>query len=120
VIARETQSLVEDTVQEILARCVTQDDEHGFALDCRQLSNARGLVIRDLFITLWSRRRWPQRDMGFERWNELAELARAPADAEPSATFPGGIRACRQGQLLRVYKPFSPSPTVGRDGEGGR
>ncbi|MFV1964280.1 MAG: tRNA lysidine(34) synthetase TilS [Pirellulaceae bacterium] len=101
-IARETQFLVDAAVDDLLDRCLARNDARGVEVDCEQLAGSPTIVVCDLLIALWNRRAWPQRDMGFERWNELAELALATPRKSATTTLPGGIRARREGNVLRI------------------
>ena len=59
-------------------------------------------VLRELFVELWRRRKWPRGEMSSGRWERLADaaLGRTPADE----TFPGGVRMKTDGALLSLQR----------------
>jgi len=53
-------------------------------------------VVAEVFVALWSREGWPQRDMSARHYSALADLVAAaacPDAAVHTAELPGGIRA---------------------------
>ncbi len=59
---------------------------------------------RELFVTIWRQNRWPRRQMGFSRWQQLTHLLHNRS-ARP-LTLPGAIRAEREDELLRLVGPL--------------
>jgi tRNA(Ile)-lysidine synthase len=61
-----------------------------------ELSGLDRHLVAEVFVTLWRRERWPQRDMTARRYTALADLAIAglhsPRRNAPTADFPGGVR----------------------------
>ena len=62
-------------------------------------------------VLAWRWQGWPLADMSFERWEELLAFAREPAEGDgphvAPRMFPGGIRAEKQGGVLRLTRPES-------------
>jgi len=61
------------------------------------LSDQPRHLVRDAFVRLWDHCGWSRGEMGYERWNELADLVAAESGTH---TFPGAIEARRRGNLL--------------------
>ena len=76
-------------------------------LDCRELAAASRYLVRELLIAVWQQQGWPLQAMGFERWEQLADLACAaePPRREWKQDFPGAISAQREGPWLRLLAP---------------
>jgi hypothetical protein len=53
-------------------------------------------------MALWRRQGWPLQAMGYERWEELADLASTPPVGPGKKVFPGSIAAQRDGPCLRL------------------
>ena len=81
----------------------------GIELQIKPLRQDNELVARAALIEAWKWQNWPLADMSFERWDELLTFAREPSgtnDLEVSPQmFPGGIRAEKQGGVLRLTRP---------------
>jgi len=78
-------------------------------IQTRPLRHSPDLVARTALTLMWRWQGWPMADMGFDKWNELLAFAREPAaDGETQVAprmFPGGIRAEKQGGVLRLIRP---------------
>lgn len=103
-LAGEVQEIVVGLVEELGARCIATDSVGGVTVDCDVLGTAPRYLVRELLIGLWRRQGWNLQSMGFERWEELAELALAPQPpaAAWKKVFPGSIAAERAGGVLRL------------------
>ena len=66
------------------------------------------MLVRELLISLWKQRSWPLRDMGLDRWAELADLVQAPCGSRSVRTLPGGIQAVRDGDVLTMRAENEP------------
>jgi tRNA(Ile)-lysidine synthase len=62
-------------------------------IDCRQLSLEPALLVREVCRIAWQRAGWPLQAMGFDAWQQLAELIQGQRK-EP-VNLPGSIRAHR-------------------------
>ncbi|MEX0610684.1 MAG: tRNA lysidine(34) synthetase TilS [Pirellulales bacterium] len=108
--ASESQQLITDLAGELARQCVAM----GYCkppladgspvvrrvqIDCRPLVDQPSLVIREVCKNAWNEARWPQQAMGYDQWQQLAELVHGDGDL-PAINLPGNIRACREGHLL--------------------
>jgi len=73
-------------------------------VDCRELASVSRYLVRELLIAVWQRQSWPLQAMGYERWDQLADLAcpAEPPSADWKRVFPGSISAQRNGPWLRL------------------
>jgi len=55
-------------------------------------------LIREVLSQLWRRQTWPRQKMGFEHWDELANIALHGG----AATFPGHLDARREGKWVVI------------------
>lgn len=66
-------------------------------LQTRNLAGLDRYLIAEIFVALWHREAWPQRDMTARHYSQLAAMAISSADAfgatPPAIDLPGGIRA---------------------------
>jgi tRNA(Ile)-lysidine synthase len=67
------------------------------------LSYLSDYILRTLLQHIWREQQWPLADMSLEKWQQLADLARA-SGKPPAQNFPGGIRAERNGKALRLTR----------------
>jgi len=67
------------------------------ALQTQKLSGLDPHLLAEIFVALWHRECWPQRDMTARHYLQLAGMAVASADsavaAPPRIDLPGGVRA---------------------------
>jgi tRNA(Ile)-lysidine synthase len=73
-------------------------------IQARRLSGLDERFVAELFVALWRREAWPQRDMAARHYEALAALAVAAADTgrrpPPPIELPGGIWArATQGEI---------------------
>ncbi len=122
-LAREAQELVAGLVEPLYERAVRVDANGGVSVALEGLAGAGRYLVRELFITVWRRQRWPLAEMGFEEWDALARLASgggAGSDGRIGAdkavhVFPGGIRAEPAGGQLRLARCAGPSACQGQE-----
>jgi tRNA(Ile)-lysidine synthase len=77
----------------------------GVELLVRSKSSEHPLLSRYMLMAVWKSLRWPLQDMSFEKWEELRSMAAAVEGTAPSAQmFPGGVRAERLGEYLRLTR----------------
>jgi tRNA(Ile)-lysidine synthase len=113
ILADEVQQWLDQQTTELMATCVELNDDGQEAVvvvDCRGLPAVRALLVRELFVAIWKQRAWPRQAMGFDKWDELAQLARSSMGDNEHRTLvlPGGLFAQRIGSRL----------TLQRSGEG--
>jgi hypothetical protein len=74
-------------------------------LDRQALAAAPRGLIRETLRLVWQRERWPMGKMGFELWEQAANLA--------GGDFPGGVSMNIRGRVinLRFEVPERPVPS---------
>ncbi len=107
ILADEVQQWLDQQATELMAACVEVNEEAqegAVVVDCRGLPAVPALLVRELFVAIWKQRAWPRQAMGFEKWDELAQLARSSmGDAEHrKLVLPDGLLAQRIGQRLTL------------------
>jgi tRNA(Ile)-lysidine synthase len=95
--ARDSQQLIVELAADLARKCVAID--HGVRFDCGPLSGQPSLVIREVCKIAWNDVQWPQQAMGFDQWQQLADLVRGDGDL-PAISLPGNIRAWREAGYL--------------------
>jgi tRNA(Ile)-lysidine synthase len=70
-------------------------------IDCHTLADRPAVVVCELCRQAWLAAGWPQQEMGFEQWRQLASLADGREDS-CSINLPGNFRARRQAGLLII------------------
>jgi tRNA(Ile)-lysidine synthase len=75
----------------------------GVDIQIAGLAQLSDYAARSLFRAAWRWQGWPEQEMGLDEWDALLALAR---DAQaPPRMFPGGIRAERAGNVVRLTCP---------------
>lgn len=111
----EVQEVLELLSEQLLTECLLEATPGHVRLDCQRLSPQPRHLVREMLKTLWDRQHWPRGAMGYEHWDDLAQLAQsgersagAPAVAGPRPrnrlTLPGAIDAQRRGGLLMISR----------------
>ena len=108
LIAQEADEVVEARARRFLSRHKRLWGED-VTIQTRPLRHSPDLVARTALMLIWRWQGWPAADMSFEKWDELLAFAREPAKGDgphiAPRTFPGGIRAEKQGGVLRLTRP---------------
>ena len=109
MLAEEMSSYVESAANEQLSQCV-QFSTHAASIDLNQLADVPPLIVRTMLRQIWRTQGWPEREMTFERWHELEQLARQTTAAGPRTviTLPASIRVEREGTRLAIQKQGQP------------
>jgi tRNA(Ile)-lysidine synthase len=104
-LAGEVQGLVDAQVAELFElSCIVSNDSR-VILKPAALGSAEPIVVRELLIHIWKLQQWPLQAMGYDQWQRLlAMLVDPTAQAQ---TFPGPIRAEKQGEQLVLTRPVS-------------
>jgi tRNA(Ile)-lysidine synthase len=95
--AGETQQVIAALVADLVKQSVRWEGSGrtlpvaAMQVACGPLADKPPIVVRELFKTVWSRAGWPLQSMGFDQWQQLADLARG-ADASP-LNLPGDVHA---------------------------
>jgi tRNA(Ile)-lysidine synthase len=101
-LAGEAQTVVDELVEELSARCVSVDADGTVCIALAALVNHPRYLLREVLMTVWQRQGWPMQSMGRRKWDELAELA-ASAESE-QRIFPGGVTASVADEKMRLRK----------------
>lgn len=101
-LAEDNQAHLASELEPLLARHVRSDGP-AIILDCTALVPIHRHLLRELFLRIWSDQSWPQQDMTLEKWDKLAALVQQPAHAAVPQSLPGGVRAEREGDELRIF-----------------
>jgi tRNA(Ile)-lysidine synthase len=105
--AQEVRQALAPVVRQLCELCLLEQNEQGVTVDCRRLADSARHVVREVFVEVWDRGRWPQQAMTFAKWDELAEMALedVPNGEVRQRTFPGGLLVTRTGNRLRITPP---------------
>jgi tRNA(Ile)-lysidine synthase len=101
-LAGDVQAVVARTLEDLQVRCVQSRSPGQVTIDCQPLAAVPRYLTRELLIAIWRQQGWPLQAMGYERWEELADLAGAPPIGPRAKMFPGAIAARRSGILLQL------------------
>jgi tRNA(Ile)-lysidine synthase len=85
---------------------IQQPIAYGVELAIEPLSRHSNFLARAMLKSAWQQQGWPLQDMSFEKWEQLLAICRA-ADSPPAQIFPGGIRAEKEGGVLRLSRPLT-------------
>lgn len=99
--AGDVDDLVSDLATQLLATAMLDDSPDGVRLRVFSLANQPRHLVRAVFVQLWDDHNWPRQSMGYDRWNELADLVAAPTG---TLMLPGAIEARRRGDLLTLTR----------------
>jgi len=107
-LAGEVQTVVDTLVDDLAERCLRKETAAALEIDLAELAMQPGYLIRELLIAQWQRRQWPLQAMGFEEWDELADMIYASAGAPDAAPrkrmFPGGVSVQAEETVLRLER----------------
>jgi tRNA(Ile)-lysidine synthase len=115
-VARWSDESARRIAREVLSR-VCKRTSRGVEVRLDEWSGDDTFAARELLEEIWKREDWPLADMSFERWKELLAFALETAPPQGLKTaprmFPGGVRAEREGNILRLFRVAPPeSPIV--------
>jgi tRNA(Ile)-lysidine synthase len=94
--ADELQSTIETAANRLLTASLTDASPEICRLDCRPLANQPRHLVREVFVSLWRKQKWPRQRMGFDDWDRLYHLVNDGG----KLSLPGKIEATRRGTLL--------------------
>ncbi len=103
-IAQDAQRVIDQLANQCadLVQLSRQDDR--MVLDCQALATYDRHLIRETLVVLWRRQNWPLRDMGFDDWNQLADMVLADRSSASEHgkghMYPGAILAQKKGEQL--------------------
>jgi tRNA(Ile)-lysidine synthase len=102
-LAGEAQAVVDQLVDDLLARCVVGVGPGAVRIELVALRDRPPYLVRELWMAVWRRQGWPLQSMGRRKWDELSELALSPAPPL-QREFPGGVTvAVEQGNMKIRY-----------------
>ncbi len=112
--AAESQDLIVGAAAKLADECVTQEfapaqgaedgrRTFGVRIDVRQLAEQPALIVREVCKAAWHEAGWPMQAMGFDQWQQLAEIVRGDLSLAP-LNLPGDVRAHREGSILILHK----------------
>jgi tRNA(Ile)-lysidine synthase len=88
---------VRSAAENLLETHATRGSDGATVLQTHKLAGLDRHLLAEIFVALWHREGWPQRDMTARHYSQLAALAVASADPVPAAPMaidlPGGVRA---------------------------
>jgi len=99
--AGETAVLTQWIGQQVLTAAMHSNADGVVELSTAMLSGYPRAAIREAMVQVWNEQRWPRQDMGFDRWEQLADLVFTKSG---TITFPGPIEARRIGERLRLRR----------------
>jgi tRNA(Ile)-lysidine synthase len=92
----------------LVDQCFAQSSPAGkVRIDCGPLVGQPSLLVREVCKAAWSMANWPLQAMGFDEWQQVAELVQR-ADA-PTINLPGGLHARRHDGVVEIQN----SPAAG-------
>lgn len=96
---------LESAAEYLLDRHATRLADGGFALDAGALAGLDHHLLAGMFVALWRREGWPERDMTAAHYDRLVALL-AAAERRERATicFPGGVRAAVAARTLEIHR----------------
>lgn len=104
--ASEAQAAIAQWAQQLAERSVERSAPNDASLpaerlliDSRPLAGQPPLIVREVFKTAWTMAGWPMQDMGFDQWQQLAEMV-GGGGARSAAVFPGRVAVRHDGPLL--------------------
>jgi tRNA(Ile)-lysidine synthase len=106
-LAEENQAYLAAQLKPLLAQHVHHQG-NTIILDCTALAPLHRHLLRELLLHVWSDQHWPLQDMTLEKWDQLAGLVLQPAKSAVPQNLPGGIRAQRCGDELRIRSNITP------------
>jgi tRNA(Ile)-lysidine synthase len=106
-IAAEADAWQQEQVGRLAATAV-RNIAGGVEIDLHALQGGSEPAFRPLLMSVWRQQGWPLQDMTYDKWDQLRAFAQSPAPTRgvlAPETYPGNIRAERQGGVLRLTRP---------------
>jgi tRNA(Ile)-lysidine synthase len=102
-LAADSQLVLQSLCGDVLDRCVTLRGPDRVQIGCQPLAAFPTAVLREVLIALWKNLNWPQQEMGFDHWNQLAEMLQNGQTGKQQ-TLPGKIVATRHEMNLQLTR----------------
>jgi len=107
--AAATAGAVRSAAEHLLDAYAQRQADGAAILQTRKLAGLDRHLFAEMFVALWHREGWPQRDMTARHYSQLAAMAVASTDesvaAPPSIDLPGGVRARVVSQGMVIVGP---------------
>jgi tRNA(Ile)-lysidine synthase len=103
--ATAVQQTLETLADRLLAAALLEQHPDGVRLDCDVLSDQPPGLIREMFSRLWQHQGWPRRNMSFEHFEKLTQLATTRESTEHS--LPGSLQAKRRRDVIEIERRFA-------------
>ena len=97
--AAEWAGHIKSQTDALYERVVTCHANH-VSVQLEPLAEVPPLLVRELFVMIWFRQRWHQRDMTFAHWERLAKMTLPQKPSSSKQTFPGSVIAERTNLQL--------------------
>jgi tRNA(Ile)-lysidine synthase len=95
--AGDAEQLISEMAAQLAVDCLVVGPAETL-VDCGRLESVEPILVRAVFKIAWQLAGWKEQSMGFDEWQQLAQLARA-ANA-PTIQLPGNIRARRDAAFV--------------------
>jgi tRNA(Ile)-lysidine synthase len=102
-LAAEAQGVMAGLIATLAERCVKRNGDDAVEIDVRGVAQQPRHLVRELLIAVWKAQGWPQQAMGYDHWDQLAELTTSAATAG-KRMFPGPVLAERDAERLRLTR----------------
>lgn len=99
--AREVYGEECDRAEAVLSAAVIEATSQHCRLSCRPFADEPPHRVREAFVRLWGRLKWPRRQMGFADWDRLVQMLTPGAAA---IMLPGKISVRRREDLLMLTR----------------
>ena len=105
-LSAEAQDMIDTQAAQLMKECVSFAQPFSATVQLKPLRSASRYLVREMFIQLWQRQGWPLQAMGFEQWEQLAQISMTPAKGKfASQMLPGEVRIKKQGEQLELTRP---------------
>ena len=101
-LAAEHEFVVSELLEELTRTARVEESPNQIILDAVSLQHYSTSVFREMLISIWKRKKFPQREMDYRLWSALAELFRSANNQR--LDLPGGISAERKHNLFVITK----------------
>ncbi len=104
-LAAEAQVVLDDFAQSLLDQFVHFEPDGVVRIQTQRIESAPDYLLRTALISIWHKMKWPQREMAYHKWVELAEFVAdtsKPGEKPSSISLPGNIRVTRDGDLVLI------------------
>jgi tRNA(Ile)-lysidine synthase len=98
-LAAEVQDIIESLADKLCEETVTCKNKDNVEIDAAALAGRPEYLLRELLVLVWRRQSWPMQAMGYDQWQDLAQMIMLSSDATVSSTttskkiFPGNVQA---------------------------